>query len=76
MKQAVCCSCGREVPMGDDYGRIDMRMMTSEHPRDAYGARKSRRTTAVLTGTVCLECLDSIAHGVSSAHGIPMRVDA
>lgn len=75
-RQATCCCCGMDIEMGTDFGRIDMRQMASERGLDQYGRRKFRRTRAVLTGTVCLECLETIAHNVSAEHGIPMREGA
>lgn len=72
-KSATCCRCGREIEMGEDYGRIDMRRMASEHRSDKNSMRRFRRSQAVLTGTVCLACLDEVAISVNAESGIPLR---
>ena len=60
-KNAVCRKCGCEVPLGDDFGNVDMRMKTSEHSRDLYGIRKNRRTRRVMRLTLCEGCMDALA---------------
>lgn len=78
MMTAYCKICGEPIPLGGNMGRIDLREMTSERRTDKYGPRKSRRSLAWLTGTVCMECFEKVVMSIHGEFGLELRkkVDA